>query len=120
MMTGNPQLSRGDRTADHWFNTSVFHRPSGAGDIGNEPRNVIQLPGINNWNLALFKNFRVAANRTFQFRVEAYNVLNTLQYSDIDRGAKFDEDGNQVNANFGKANKARNPRIMQLSLRFTF
>jgi hypothetical protein len=120
VMVGDPRLSRGDRTIDHWFDTSVFRRPSGRGDIGNEPRNVIQLPGINNWNLALFKNFRVAVNRTFQFRVEAYNVLNTVQYDDVDRGARFDPEGNQVNANFGKVNSARNPRIMQLSFRFTF
>jgi len=119
-MTADPRLSPSDRTTDRWFDTSVFQRPSGRGDFGNEPRNVIQLPGINNWNLALFKNFRLATNRSFQFRVEAYNVLNTIQYSDVDRGAKFDAAGNQVNANFGRVNTARNPRIMQLSLRFTF
>jgi hypothetical protein len=38
-----------------------------------------------------------------QFRVEAYNVLNTLQFKDVDKGARFDPAGNQVNANFGKA-----------------
>jgi hypothetical protein len=119
-MTGDPQLSRGDRTPGHWFDTSVFQRPSGTGDFGDEPRNVIQLPGLSNWNLALFKNFHTGARETFQFRVEAYNVLNTVQYSDVDRGARFDTAGAQVNANFGKVNKARNPRIMQLSLRFTF
>jgi len=55
-----------------------------------------------------------------QFRLEAYNVLNTLQFRNVDRGARFDAAGNQVNANFGTANQARNPRIMQASLRFTF
>jgi hypothetical protein len=33
---------------------------------------------------------------------------------------RFDAAGNQVNANFGKATGARNPRIMQGSVRFTF
>jgi hypothetical protein len=118
-MTGDPRLSRSDRTADRWFDTSVFQRPSGRGDIGNEPRNVIQDPGISNWNVALFKNFRIAA-RSFQYRLEAYNVLNTLQYDSVDTGARFDAAGNQVNAKFGKVNGARNPRIMQMSVRFTF
>ena len=118
-MIGDPRLSRGDRSPDHWFDTSVFQRPAGRGDFGNEPRNVIQLPGINNWNLALFKNFPVGTRR-FQFRAEAYNVLNTLQFRNVDRGARFDAAGNQVNANLGKANSARNPRIMQASFRFTF
>ena len=81
---------------------------------------MIQLPGINNWNLALFKNFGLGGPRKVQFRIEAYNVLNTLQFRDVDRGARFDPTGAQVNANFGKATTARNPRIMQMSLRFTF
>jgi hypothetical protein len=80
---------------------------------------VIQLPGINNWNLSLFKNFPVG-RRSVQFRAEAYNVLNTLQFKNVDRAANFDATGKQTNINFGKANSARNPRIMQVSLRFTF
>jgi len=119
VVTGDPRLSRGDRSPDRWFDTSVFARPSGRGDIGNEGRAVIQLPGINNWNLALFKNFPMG-HRSISFRAEAYNVLNTLQFRNVDRGARFDAAGNQVNANFGQANQARNPRIMQASLRFTF
>ena len=89
-------------------------------DTDNEPRVVIQLPGIHNWNLSLFKNFAAGGRRRLQFRVEAYNLLNTLQFKDVDKGARFDAAGNQVNANFGKATAARNPRIMQGSVRFTF
>ena len=49
-----------------------------------------------------------------------YNVLNHTQFSAIDNTARFDAAGNQVNANFGDATTARNPRIMQASLRFSF
>jgi hypothetical protein len=121
VMIGDPELSRGARDPlTGWINTSVFRRPSGRGDFGNEPRNAFRLPGINNWNIALFKNFGISGARGLQFRVEAYNVLNTVQFSDIDNTARFDTEGNQVNPNFGRATDARNPRIMQLSLRFTF
>lgn len=121
VLSGNPALKRSERDAETlWFNTAAFSRPSGRGDYGNTPRTVIQLPGINNWNLALFKNFALGGARKAQFRVEAYNVLNTLQFRDIDRGARFDPAGVQVNANLGKATTARNPRIMQVSLRFNF
>ena len=120
VMTGDPRLSASERTLAQWFNTAVFQRPSGRGDIGNEPNNVIQLPGIRNWNLALFKNFRINGSRALQYRIEAYNVLNTLQYNSVDTGARFDPQGNQVNANFGTVNGARNPRIIQMSVRFTF
>ena len=121
VLVADPKLARADRDPlTHWFNTGAFARPSGRGDFGNEPRTVIQLPGINNWNLALFKNFALGKRRVIQYRAEAYNVLNKLQFKDIDRTARFDVAGAQVNANFGKATSARNPRIMQMSIRFTF
>lgn len=119
IMTGNPSLDDRDPLTG-WFNTSVFRRPSGRGDFGNAPRNAVQRPGINNWNLALFKNFSLGGLRRLQFRAEAYNILNKVQFSDIDRNARFDAAGNQVNANFGLATTTRSPRTMQLALRFTF
>jgi carboxypeptidase family protein len=107
-----------------WFNTAAFTRPRGRGDIGNSERNVVERPGINNWDLALFKNFRLGGSRTFQFRAEAYNVLNHTQFVDIDRTARFDANGNQINPNFGTAiginSPTRPPRIIQLSVRVNF
>ena len=35
VQTGDARLSRGERTVDRWFNTDVFRRPSGPGDVGN-------------------------------------------------------------------------------------
>ena len=107
-----------------WFDTSCFTRPSGRGDYGDAPRNAVRRPGIRNWNLALFKNFRINGRRSFQYRLEAYNVLNNVQFSDVDRTARFDPQGNQVNANFGTAigiaNPTRAPRVIQMSVRFNF
>jgi hypothetical protein len=107
-----------------WFDTSVFLRPSGRGDYGNAPRNAVRKPGINNWNLALFKNIPVGGRRSFQYRLEAYNVLNSVQFQDVDRTARFDPSGAQINPNFGTAigiaNPTRPPRVLQMSLRFSF
>ncbi len=103
-----------------WFNTDAFARPSGRGDYGDAPRNAVQRPGVNNWNLAAFKNFGLGGSRRLQFRIEAYNVLNTIQFSDIDRTARFDRDGRQTNPNFGIATTSRAPRTMQLSVRVNF
>jgi hypothetical protein len=47
----------------------------------------------------------------------AYGVTG---YPGIDNTLRFDATGKQVNANFGKATAARNPRIMQGSVRFSF
>jgi hypothetical protein len=126
VLVGDPELPRDQRDPlTGWFNTAAFARPSGRGDIGNTPRVAFRLPGVNNWNLSVFKNFSMGGARYFQLRVEAYNVLNTIQFRDVHRTgttgrARFDAQGNQVNSNFGKASRSRSPRIMQLSLRFTF
>jgi hypothetical protein len=125
VMTGNPQLPRSERDpASGWIDTSVFQRPSGRGDFGNAPRNAVQRPGTRNWNLAIFKNFKAGASRAFQFRAEIYNVLNTVQFMDIDRAAVFDAAGRQTKPTFGTAfginSPTAPPRIIQLSARFSF
>jgi hypothetical protein len=118
-------LTAGNRNATpgepgSWINWEAVQRPAGRGDFGNAARNALQLPAIRNWNLSFFKNFPIGGNRRFQLRWEIYNVLNNTMWSAIDNTARFDAAGQQVNANFGKATAARNPRIMQGSVRFTF
>jgi hypothetical protein len=123
VMTGDPMAHTGSPLTG-WFDTSVFRRPSGRGDYGNAPRNVVRKPGIKNWNLALFKNFGLGGRRSFQYRLEAYNVLNSVQFQDVDRTARFDPAGHQINPTFGTAigiaNPTRPPRVLQMSVRFNF
>jgi hypothetical protein len=123
VLTGDPRAENGNATPGDpgsWLNVAAFARPSGRGDYGNASRNVFQLPGVNNWNLAVFKNVAAGGPRRLQFRWEVYNLLNHTQFSALDNTARFDAAGAQVNAAFGKATAARNPRIMQGSIRFSF
>src|SRR5688500_10368405 len=53
LLIGDPTRPSGARFRTDLFNTSAFARPTGRGDVGNAPRNVVQLPGINNLNLSL-------------------------------------------------------------------
>jgi hypothetical protein len=123
VMTCDPMANTGSPLTG-WFDTSCFKRPAGRGDYGNAPRNAVRRPGIVNWNLALFKNFPINGRRSFQYRLEAYNILNSVQFQDIDRTARFDPAGNQINTNFGTAigiaNPTRPPRVLQMSVRFNF
>ncbi len=123
VLVGDPAAGGGNPLGG-WFNTSAFQRPSGLGDYGNAPRNVIQKPGVVNWNLALFKNVPIGGKRSLQFRAEAYNVLNHTEFQDVDRTARFDPAGNQINPNFGTpigiGTPTRSPRTIQLSGRFVF
>ena len=120
VVTGNPIIDRGSRSFERWFNTSVFARPA-RGDFGNAPKDVIRLPGTANFDISLFKNFPLKSERRYlQFRLELYNAFNHTQFSGVDTTARFDASGNQVNTNFGRVTAAREPRYMQMSLRFTF
>ena len=124
VMTANPRASGGDGLTAPWFDITAFARPSGRGDFGNTPARVIQRPPINSLNLSAFKNFPLGKHRRVQFRLEGYNVLNHTQIRDIDRTARFDATGAQVNTNFGLAttgnNATRPPRVLQASVRLSF
>jgi hypothetical protein len=103
-----------------YFNISAFSRLTGRGDYGNAPRSFFRLPKIVNSNISFFKNFAVGGSKRIQFRWEMYNVFNQVNWASINTTAQFNPAGQQVNANFGKALTARDPRIMQAALRFTF
>jgi carboxypeptidase family protein len=121
VQTGDANLPSGERTVDRWFDTSVFQRPSGRGGIGNNCYNdKVHLPGFNNHDLSIFKDFRMRGNQKMQFRWEIYNLLNSTQFNAVNTAAQFDAAGRQTNVNFGKVTSARNERRMQLSLRFVF
>ena len=122
VQTGRAQLSHGDKTFYRWFDTSVFKRPSGRGDKGTDFSNVkFRGPGFANYDLSMFKNFPIGGEkRRLQFRWEFYNLFNHTQFASVNNTARFDPQGNQVNAAFGQVTAARNERRMQGSLRFIF
>ncbi len=132
VVVGDP-TGGGDGTpgGSSFLNAGAFARPSGRGDIGNAARYLFRGPGINNWNLSLFKSFPLGGLRRLQLRVEAYNVLNHTQFGSfnlnsgtggqgIDNTLRFDAAGNQINSAFGYATQARNARIIQGSVRLSF
>jgi hypothetical protein len=98
----------------------AFARPSGRLDLGNAPARFIRLPWIKNTDLSMFKNFEVGGGKRLQIRWEIYNLFNTVNWSTLNLQAQFNPAGEQVNAAFGKATAARDPRIMQGAIRFTF
>jgi hypothetical protein len=116
---GNPVLPKSERTFSRNFDTTVFRLPA-KGTYGNSARTVIRGPGINNWDVAVFKNFPIHEPFRLQFRAEFYNFFNHTQFSALDTTARFDPAGNQVNTRLGEFTTARNPRQIQFALRFMF
>jgi hypothetical protein len=116
----NPVLPKSQRTFSRNFRTEVFRLPA-RGTIGNAARTLIRGPGINNWDIAIFKDIPLRGESfKFQFRWELYNAFNHTQFSGLDTTARFDLASNQVNPRFGEFTAARSPRIMQLALRLYF
>jgi hypothetical protein len=120
--TSRPNII-GDPTAnrslpDAYLNPAAFDFPRDAqgnrirvqGDAG---RNTIQQPGINNWDIGLFKNFKVRDRVNIQFRWETFNTWNHTQFGNANV--------NTSNPAFGRITSLRvPPRRMQFGLRVTF
>ena len=62
----------------------------------------------------------MGGNRRIQLRWEVYNLLNQVNWSDINTNAQFNPQGQLVNLAFGQATAARAARIMQGAIRFSF
>jgi len=120
LLIGDPNLPSDRRSLLAWFNTSAFARPA-RGNAGTSPKDVVRGPGINNSDITLFKNIPLASGqRRLQLRWEIYNVFNHTQFSTVDSAARFDPQGNQVNARFGQVITTRAPRVMQVAARVVF
>ncbi|MBL0160105.1 MAG: TonB-dependent receptor [Bryobacterales bacterium] len=111
--------------AGQWFNVDAIKPPTAAysvNGIGTAAKTLFNLPGLNNWDLSLFKNFRLGSNdaRRLQFRWETYNTFNHTQYTAVDTTARFDASNTQINANLGRFTNTALGRRMVLALKFYF
>jgi Carboxypeptidase regulatory-like domain len=122
-LTCNPNLSSGDRTFSRTFNTSCVHPPTLAGlGIGNAPKFPLVGPGVEDFDISLFKNFRLGNSdlRRLQFRFETYNTLNHTQFTAVDNNARFNAAGGQVNQQFGQYIGSAPARRVALGLKLYF
>ncbi len=51
------------------------------GTIANVGRNTINTPGINIWNMSIFKTTKITERYSIQFRAETYNTFNHRNFS---------------------------------------
>lgn len=114
-------------------NPNARYIRAGAGAASNAGRNTLQLPGINNLDFSIFKNFRFGETRQIQLRADFFNAFNHPQYipGSPDDVAPIATTGvGQVNtlapANIGTTfNRPdrvflSNARVIQMALRFDF
>jgi Carboxypeptidase regulatory-like domain/TonB-dependent Receptor Plug Domain len=84
----------------------------GAGRFGDLGRNVFHGPGITTVDLALTKRFRIAEQHHVELRGEAFNLLNHTNFNN--------PSGNIGSSTFGRITSAKDPRLIQLTLRYMF
>ena len=81
-LIGNP--NSGPKTVAQWFNTSAFQRldltTTPAGVYGTEGRNVVQGPGLAQWDFSAFKNIQLTESKSLQFRAEFFNLFNRTNF----------------------------------------
>ncbi|HEY3838271.1 MAG TPA: carboxypeptidase regulatory-like domain-containing protein, partial [Bryobacteraceae bacterium] len=91
---------------------SVFAIPA-AGTYGNVGKGALRGPGLANWDMGIFKEFRlVKESCRLQFRGEFFNTFNRANFNNP--GVTASSGG------FGSITSAGDPRIGQLALKFLF
>ena len=107
----------------NYFNVYAYGRPVD-GSLGNTGKTVLRLPGINEWDFSLYKNFRVTERMNVQFRWETFNSLNHTQWATVNTGVNLPNPGMAMQpankGSFGEVSDTRDPRSMQLAIKFLF
>jgi hypothetical protein len=107
-------VDKNPRHGNAYFNPGYFVQEP-LGQIGNAMRRFFVGPGLNNTNLALLKDTKISESKQIQFRAEAFNVFNHAQFNNP--SGNFNNSGV---GGFGYVISARDPRIMQVALKFLF
>jgi hypothetical protein len=103
-------------TQNCWFNTGAFAKnptTTGSPIDGNSPRNFLDAPGYKNVDLAIFRNFPIRESVKLEFRAEASNALNIVNWNT--------PSGLTVGTStFGQITGGQAMRQLQLGLRLTY
>jgi len=106
--------------ADGWgddVKNAIFTTPC-LGCVGNLGRNTFTGPLFFNMDMSLFKNFKVTERVAVQFRVEAFNLLNNVNFKLP--GANFAGQNRLNSGAFGAASGAFDARTLQFGLKISF
>ena len=99
-------------TADHtYFDTAPFSLET-VGVAGNANRRFFHGPGLNNWDFSLQKNTQIKERMSLQIRFEFFNIFNHAQFTN--------PTGTINSSTFGLVTGARDGRIGQAAVKFTF
>jgi len=99
------------RHGNPYFNTSLYTNEQ-LGQFGNSRRRFFHGPGLNNFNMALLKTTKITESKQLELRFEAFNLFNHAQFTN--------PTGEINSSSFGVVTNARDPRILQIGVKFLF
>ena len=100
------------KTLTNYLDPAAFAFPD-PGTLGNHRARSFEGPGFWKVDLALARVVRLAATRTLELRVEAFNVFNTFNWGDPNTTLE--------SGNFGRITTQNgDPRIMQFAVKYGF
>jgi len=124
-----PYVVNPDAPVEERFGPPVWDAPN-LPTRGNVGRGVLRGPGVNNWDVSIYKNFVWRERVRGSVRFETYNTLNHTQFSGVDASLNFRAQStastilnrvyDQINPLFMQPTSARPPRRAQLAIRLTF
>jgi len=134
VLTCNPNLSRDSRNIDAFINTSCFAPAAKGSQQMDSGFNRLRGPGLNQWDMSLFKNIQMGERVRAQLRLEAYNVFNHTQWASFNSTVQFNaagvvqnlptQLGGPANNRFGfgslNAVRANSQRILQIAAKLYF
>ncbi|HTA25623.1 MAG TPA: carboxypeptidase regulatory-like domain-containing protein [Terriglobales bacterium] len=111
-------------------NPNAFAAPIGL-TLGDSGRNFLRNPGHWNIDMALFKHIPIRESMAFEFRAEAFNIFNHVEYGPLagDQGGAAGSAGFSSGtgtfipgpgSNFLQVGTVYSPRILQLGAKFLF
>ncbi len=107
-------------TFEQWFNIACVQpnptAPPVANVVGNAGRGVIDGPPTKRFDFSLFKNFRLREKMRLQLRGEAFNVFNHTNFRNLAVTSKI----SRASSTFGQVFAVRDPRNIQLGVKFIF
>ena len=94
-----------------FLDPNAFAQPA-LGTFGNMQRNVVRGPGFKNVDAALSRVFNIGGSKSFEARLEAFNLFNWIELANPST--------NFSAATFGQITSALSPRVLQLAVKFNF
>jgi Carboxypeptidase regulatory-like domain len=109
--TANPIFNAsGSYVSGGWINRAAFAPRVGL--TGTTPRNLIEMPGTENFNLSLMKRIQVSEGVRLQLRGEVFNLFNHPNYRTLVTSLSA--------SNFGALTQTDDPRVFQFGMKFLF